>query len=105
MNYKIYTIDEIKKRFEKVAKKYEIDEAYLFGSYARGDATKKSDVDFYIKADKIKTLFELSGFWIDTEKAMKKKVDVVTTDAEMENEFREEITKELVKIWGNPCEQ
>jgi predicted nucleotidyltransferase len=29
---------------------------YLFGSYARGDATKKSDVDFYIKVDKIRTL-------------------------------------------------
>ncbi|MDR0303918.1 MAG: nucleotidyltransferase domain-containing protein [Chitinispirillales bacterium] len=46
----------MKKRFEKVAKKYEIEEMYLFGSYARGDATKKSDVDFYIKVDKIRTL-------------------------------------------------
>jgi len=62
MNYKIYTIDEIKKRFEKVAKKYEVEEAYLFGSYARGDAAKKSDVDFYIKANKIRTLLDLSGF-------------------------------------------
>jgi len=100
MNYKIYTVDEIKKRFEKVAKKYEIEEAYLFGSYARGDATKKSDVDFYIKADKIKTLFQLGGFYADTKDAMKKNIDVVTTDAVIETEFKEEMTKELVKIYG-----
>ena len=100
MNYKIYTIDEIKKRFEKVAKKYEVEEAYLFGSYARGDATKKSDVDFYIKADKIRTLLDLSGFWIDTQKAMKKDVDVITSDAKLEEKFEQEIKKELVKIYG-----
>ena len=100
MNYKIYTIDEIKKRFEKVAKKYEVEEAYLFGSYARGDATKKNDVDFYVKADKIRTLLDLSGFWIDTQKAMKKDVDVITTDATLEEEFEQEIKKELVKIYG-----
>jgi predicted nucleotidyltransferase len=100
MNYKIYTIDEIKKRFEKVAKKYEVEEAYLFGSYARGDATKKSDVDFYIKADKIRTLLDLSGFCIDTQKAMKKDVDVITTDAKLEEKFEQEIKKELVKIYG-----
>jgi predicted nucleotidyltransferase len=100
VNYKIYTIDEIKKRFEKVAKKYEIEEAYLFGSYARGEATKKSDIDFYIKADNIKTLLDLSGFWIDTENIMKKKIDIVTTDSTLKNDFEEEMKKDLFKIYG-----
>jgi predicted nucleotidyltransferase len=100
MNYKIYTIDEIKKRFEKVAKKYEIEEAYLFGSYARGDATKKSDVDFYIKADKIRTIFQLGGFYADTKDAMKKNIDVITAKTTLRKGFEEEMKKELVKIYG-----
>ena len=100
MNNKIYSIDEIKERFEKVARKYEINEAYLFGSYARGDATKKSDVDFYIHADKIRTLFQLAGFYTDVQNAMKKKIDVVTSDATIGEKFEREMKKELVKIYG-----
>ena len=100
MNYKIYSVDEIKKRFEKVARKHEIDEAYLFGSYARGDATKKSDVDFYIRADKIRTLFQLGGFYADTKDAMKKNIDVVTTKTTLDGNFEEEMRKDLVKIYG-----
>jgi len=96
----VYTIQEIKERFEEVAKKYEIDEAYLFGSYARGDATPESDVDFYIRADNMKCALDLSGIWIDAAKAMNKKVDVITTKAIMEKEFEQEMKKELIKIYG-----
>ncbi|MCL2688767.1 MAG: nucleotidyltransferase domain-containing protein [Chitinispirillia bacterium] len=99
MNYKVYTIDEIKKRFEEVTKKYEIDEAYLFGSYARGDATPESDVDFYIKADKVRG-WGIGGIWAETEKAMDKKIDVVYTDAIIEKVFEQEMKKDLVKIYG-----
>jgi predicted nucleotidyltransferase len=91
MSPKIYSVDEIKKRFEKVAKKYEIEEAYLFGSYARGDATKKSDIDFYVKADNIRSLFVLGGFYADTKDAMKKNIDLITTDAILEKGFEEQI--------------
>jgi len=100
MNDKIYTIDEIKDLFADIAKKYELDEAYLFGSYARGEATTESDVDFYIRADNMKSLLDLSGLWIDVEKAMNKKVDVVTAKATMEDDFEQEMRKELVKIYG-----
>ncbi|MDR2727851.1 MAG: nucleotidyltransferase domain-containing protein [Chitinispirillales bacterium] len=100
MNYKVYTINEIKKRFEEVTKKYVIDEAYLFGSYARGDATPESDVDFYIKADNLKSGWDVGGIWAETEKAMDKKIDVVYTDAIMEKEFELEMKKNLVKIYG-----
>ncbi|MCL2689450.1 MAG: nucleotidyltransferase domain-containing protein [Chitinispirillia bacterium] len=100
MNYKIYTIDEIKKRFEEITKKYVIDEAYLFGSYARGDAKPESDVDFYLKVDNLKSGWDLGGIWADTEKAMDKKIDVVTTTAIMEKEFEQRMKKDLVKIYG-----
>lgn len=82
----IYTIDEIKKRVEPVAKKYDIEKVYLFGSYARGDATEESDIDLRIDGDqKIRSLIDLSGLFLDFENALQKSIDVVTTDSLRQN--------------------
>ncbi len=43
------TIDEIKARVTPICEKYKIDRMWLFGSYARGDADEKSDVDLCIE--------------------------------------------------------
>lgn len=47
MTDKIYTIDEIRSNISPIAKKYG-ERVYLFGFYARGDATKCSDIDFRV---------------------------------------------------------
>ena len=59
MNNIIYTMDEIKRRFLPVTRKYDIAEAFLFGSYARGDATNTSDLDFYIRTGKLKSGWDI----------------------------------------------
>jgi len=82
-----------------VAKKYEIEEAYLFGSYARGDATKKSDVDIFVKEGKIQTLLQLCGFRLDIRDALKKEIDVVLED-DTNTELEKNIKKDLLKIYG-----
>jgi len=100
MNRKIYTVDEIKKRFENVARKYEINEAYLFGSYARGDATPKSDVDIYMKeGNKIRTLFQLSEFRLEVKDILQKEVDVVLENSS-NPKFENGIREDLLKIYG-----
>ena len=38
---------EIKERIKPVIEKYQIEEVYLLGSYARGEANRNSDVDIY----------------------------------------------------------
>ena len=58
----IYTIEEIKEKTIPIAKKYGIDSMSLFGSYARGEATENSDVDFYIDKGDIKGLLDYIGF-------------------------------------------
>ena len=45
----IYTTNEIAERVRPIAKAYGIDKVFLFGSYARGEATEDSDVDFYVE--------------------------------------------------------
>ena len=96
---KPYTIDEIKNRFTGVANKYGIQKAFLFGSYARGEAGYKSDIDICIEKGKIRTLFELSGFCLDLEEILGNKVDVITT-AGMSDDFRAKIEREMIHIYG-----
>lgn len=44
----LLTRDEIIKAVQNVVKKYPVNSCYLFGSYARAQATPKSDVDLLV---------------------------------------------------------
>ena len=96
---KSYTVTEIKDKISETARQYGVDKAYLFGSYARGDAGLNSDIDICIEKGKLRTLFEFSGFCRDLEEKFEKKVDVVTTTGLSEN-FREQIEKDMILIYG-----
>ncbi len=51
---------------------------YLFGSYARGDANEKSDVDLILDLDYSKQIgLEFYGWWDILEQKFKRKVDLV----------------------------
>lgn len=43
----IYSIEEIGKIIKPILLNHEITEIFLFGSYARAEATASSDVDIY----------------------------------------------------------
>ena len=43
----VLTIEEIKEKIRPICEKYRVVKLFLFGSYARGEATAESDVDFY----------------------------------------------------------
>jgi predicted nucleotidyltransferase len=66
-NEKVQTMDEstgilsflsIKKAIYVVANRYNIDRIYLFGSYAKGEATGQSDIDLFMESE----LFGLDYF-------------------------------------------
>ena len=48
----IYTVEEIRQIIKELSNKYDIRNAYLFGSYARGEATEQSDIDIVIQGGK-----------------------------------------------------
>ena len=61
----LLTPEEIRLRLSPIFEKYHVRQAFLFGSYARGEATPESDVDLRIDcADNplLKTLFRITGF-------------------------------------------
>lgn len=52
--------------------------AWIFGSFARGEATEASDVDIMIIPEKKVGLFKLSGMHLDLQDLLHKPVDLVT---------------------------
>ena len=48
MKNNIYSHDEIKAQLEPVFRQYGVKRAVLFGSYSKGNATEKSDIDLMV---------------------------------------------------------
>lgn len=80
-------------------KYHEIKCAYIFGSYARGEATGKSDIDILIVCPPLGMRFYAIA--TELEEQLHKRIDLHTHRQLVENEkFLEEILKEGVKIYG-----
>jgi predicted nucleotidyltransferase len=77
----IYTLDDIKKKIIPIAKKYNIQAVWVFGSYARGEATEHSDVDllFQRKGSDI-VGWMIGGFYEDLCETLGKDLDLVTIE-------------------------
>jgi len=67
----------IKFKIIKILKQYNVTKAGIFGSYARGDHKKNSDIDILIQPPKGMGL-EFVGMQFKLEDKLKKKVHVVT---------------------------
>jgi predicted nucleotidyltransferase len=78
----VYTIEELKSIIAPIALKYQIPAVYLFGSYARGDATEDSDVDvlFRRQGSTIRGIM-IGAFYGELEEGLKKGVDLVTEES------------------------
>lgn len=96
---KIYTIDEIRSIAAPVARQYGVAAMYLFGSYARGEATATSDLDFRIEKGSLRSLLQLAGFQMDLEKSFSKELDVLTTQM-LTPQFLSSIHPEEVLIYA-----
>lgn len=69
-----YTI----KKINPILEKYQIKRASIFGSFARGEEKKSSDVDLLIELGKIGGLMAMGRLKMDLEKKLKRKVDLLT---------------------------
>lgn len=72
------TIQSIKKQVVPTLKRAGAIKIAIFGSYARGDFNKTSDIDILVKFKGGITLLKLSGIKIDLEEKSGKKVDLIT---------------------------
>ena len=75
------TIRDISSKIIPVLKSQGVLRASLFGSYAKGDAKKSSDVDLLVELGDDKSLLDLVGLKLELEDTLKVKVDVLPYDA------------------------
>lgn len=105
----IYTIPEIQSIVSPIASRYGLKAVFLFGSYARGEATEESDIDFLVDTTgtELKSLLSLGALYCDLEEALGKKIDMVTVSAleqkarmPSESDFKEMVLKERVSLYA-----
>lgn len=94
-----YTIDEIKTKAVPIAIRYGVDALSLFGSYARGEADEKSDLDFIILKGSMRGLLSYCGMIADLEDIFHCHIDLVMKNAIKNKKFLEEINRDEVKLY------
>lgn len=100
MSDKVYTLDEIRAIAHPIAQRYGVAALYLFGSYARGEATPQSDIDFRVDRGNLVDLLELGGLFSDLEDSFQKNLDVLTTQM-LSPAFLSSIRAEEVLIYAS----
>ena len=99
MRDKIYSLEEIHAIAAPLAKQYGIAALYLFGSYARGEATPQSDIDFRIDRSGVEDLLSLGGLYADLEERFDKPIDMLTTQM-LSEDFLASIQPEEVLLYA-----
>ena len=92
-------VDDIRSAAAELGKRYGAERIWLFGSYARGDASSGSDVDLRIDKGRIRGLFALSGLRLALEDRLGVEVDLLTSDS-LDGEFLDRIRNEEVLLYA-----
>ncbi len=96
--FKDKKIKEISQKIVPLLKRNGVVKAGIFGSYARGEANKRSDVDILIKVKrKGFSLLDLIGLEQELQKKLRRKVDLLTYKG-LNPIIKDNILREEIKI-------
>lgn len=104
-----FDLNRIRTLVAPIAKRHKLRSVYVFGSYARNEATEDSDVDLLIdrEGSSIHGIFGMNALLNEFRETLGKDVDLVTLQSlRQENtirnnsDFIESVMKEKVKIYG-----
>jgi len=91
-------ITEIKAKILPILKKNDVIRASVFGSFARGEEKRGSDIDMLVEFKEPKGMFHRLGLKYALEKILGKKVDLLTYNA-INPLLKEYIYKDEIKIY------
>ena len=94
-----YSLRQLEDIISPIARRFGVEKVSVFGSYSRGEADEQSDVDLLIEKGGLRSLFQISGFRLELEDALRLPVDLVTTESS-DREFLDRIAKESVVLYG-----
>ena len=95
-----YSIDELRRIITPIAQEHGVESVSLFGSSSRGTASADSDVDLKIEKGRLRSLFQLGGFRLAVEDALKLSVDLITSEAS-DPVFLDSIGRDEVLLYRN----
>lgn len=99
MNDQVLTIETIISLIKPIAEKYHVQNIYLFGSYARGDANIESDLDFLVYGGKNFKLTMIFALAEELRNVLDKRVDVFEIhEINVDSEFYNTIMKERLLV-------
>jgi predicted nucleotidyltransferase len=81
----------------EIAKRYGASDVRVFGSVARGDATEFSDVDFFVRFEPGRSLFDQGGLLMDLRDLLGIRVDVVSEGA-LAGRFERNVRKDSILL-------
>ena len=94
------TLTDIASAASRVLPRYDVREAYLFGSFARGEQTPDSDIDLRLACGDSMTFGTLFQLSLDLEDELGRKVDIVTNPPQhMHLTFRKNIKQDEMRLY------
>jgi predicted nucleotidyltransferase len=90
-------LNHLKEHYSEFQEKYHIEKIGLFGSYARDEATKDSDVDICIKTEHT-DLFALVHLKEDLQNSFKTNIDIMRVRDKMNPYLKRRIEKEAIYV-------
>ena len=81
----------------RIASRYDARDVRVFGSVARGEDDRESDVDFLVGLETGRSLLDLGGLQMELEELLGCRVDVVTTRG-LKARLRERVLREAMPV-------
>ncbi len=94
----VLTIKQIKETILPILAKHNINEVYLFGSYARGEANQNSDIDIYCNDGDIRTLIQQGILEDELKEATGKEIDIIFFGTKMGEYFKQQLEEDKIKL-------
>lgn len=90
-------LEEKRGEILRIASEHGASEVRVFGSVARGEADRESDIDFLVELEPGRSLLALGGLQMELESLLGRRVDVVTARG-LKARIRERVLHEAVRV-------
>ena len=94
-----HSLSRYQSQIDQIAKSNNITYLGLFGSYARGEQTKKSDIDLLVNFNKKLSLLDLIGTEELLSQVLNAPVDLIPSDS-LNKYVKPYVAKDLITIYG-----
>ncbi len=92
-----HLLEEKRGEILRIASEHGAREVRVFGSVARGEADRESDIDFLVDLETGRSLLDLGGLQMELESLLGRRVDVVTVRG-LKARIRERVLREAVLV-------